>query len=218
MLLIEDFIDEAKSIELRDKILTLPFRSGEITVPDLPANIKNNLELEPAEGKEISEHIRSLVLKSEAVANYAFTRDVTWPIINRFDEGMEYGNHTDSALMGKIRSDISFTIFLERPENYKGGALILELPGGPFPVAIKPRIGSIYLYPTGWIHRVNKITKGRRIACVGWIESRIRDEKQREIMREMRLICRHYFEEYGYDDTLLLFNKNIQSLMRLWCD
>jgi PKHD-type hydroxylase len=39
---------------------------------------------------------------------------------------MTYGTHVDDALMNGRRTDMSFTIFLNDPASYDGGALVIE--------------------------------------------------------------------------------------------
>lgn len=41
-------------------------------------------------------------------------------MISRYTAGMRYGTHVDDAVMGGIRTDISFTLFLADPSSYEG--------------------------------------------------------------------------------------------------
>ena len=45
-------------------------------------------------------------------------------MLSRYKPGMAYGTHVDNALMGGIRTDLSFTLFLKEPDTYEGGALV----------------------------------------------------------------------------------------------
>ena len=47
-------------------------------------------------------------------------------LVSRYQPGMSYGAHVDDALMGGVRTDLSFTLFLSDPETYGGGALVIE--------------------------------------------------------------------------------------------
>ena len=43
--------------------------------------------------------------------------------INKYTKGMSYGQHIDAAHIDNIRTDISFTVFLNDSENDEGGDL-----------------------------------------------------------------------------------------------
>lgn len=217
MLLIENFLDETFCEEIRAEILSLPFRDGKRSARTLAASVKNNLELDPVAGQLVLKKLEEKVIKDQRIKNYAFPAAISSPlIVNLHKQGMAYGNHTDSALNGNFRTDISFTIFLEKPENYAGGALVIERPDLPFPIVKKAKLGSIFLYSTGPIHRVNDVTKGSRLACVGWLESRIREEAKRSLLRELMFIRQSYYEKCGHDEIAELFVKSTNDLIRMW--
>ena len=54
------------------------------------------------------------------------------PLFNRYEAGMNFGAHVDNAIRQvngtahRIRTDISATLFLNPPEDYDGGELIVE--------------------------------------------------------------------------------------------
>ena len=76
------------------------------------------------------EMVRSLVLK--AIQRHPVLQMAARPkrihplLISRYEAGMAYSTHTDDALMrgqGQLmRSNISFTLFLNAPEDYQGRA------------------------------------------------------------------------------------------------
>ncbi|MFM6973438.1 MAG: 2OG-Fe(II) oxygenase, partial [Alphaproteobacteria bacterium] len=70
------------------------------------------------------------------------------------------------------RSDLSFTVWLTPPDDYSGGALVLETPSGE--EAFRLPAGHALVYPSTLLHRVEPVTAGERLVAVGWIESRIR--------------------------------------------
>ena len=97
---------------------------------------------------------------------------------------MYYGSHVDSAYTLQGRRDYSFTIFLNNPDEYDGGELILQIP--PEQRVIKLEAGSIIVYPTKYLHEVRQVTKGERVVCVGWIESYIKNDEERSILSYIR--------------------------------
>ncbi|MHB9878774.1 2OG-Fe(II) oxygenase [Pacificimonas sp. ICDLI1SI03] len=76
----------------------------------------------------------------------------------------------------------------------------------------KPSAGSAVFYRTGDLHEVCPITRGVRLACVGWIQSFIRRGDQRELLYDLeRLRTGVPNGENG-----ILFDKTIGNLIRMW--
>lgn len=49
----------------------------------------------------------------------------------------------------------------------------------------KLEAGSMLVYPSSSLHRVDPVTSGVRWAAIGWVQSRIRDPQNREILFEL---------------------------------
>ncbi|CCJ05988.1 Fe2+-dependent dioxygenase [Methylocystis sp. SC2] len=214
MLLIDDFLDDDQCARLRQRILNAPFVSGASTAGGMAANVKKNLQLDERKAGKVVDEIKSLILAHPGVDLFAMPEKLVGVIVNRYDEGMEYGNHSDSPIMEGVRCDLSFTLFLEDHSNYDGGELVLEQEHGL--IKVKPKIGSIFVYSTGLTHRVAKVTRGSRLACVGWIKSRIRDEGRRKVLRDLNAVLGAYMEKNGHDAVADLQLKIIGDLIRMW--
>src|SRR5690606_26702349 len=99
---------------------------------------------------------------------------------------MDYGAHVDDAIMGlgagagEMRSDLSFSLFLSAPEDHDGGELVMDTAGQE--LSYKLPAGALVLYPSTTLHRVQPVTRGQRLAAVGWIQSAVRDPAAREIL------------------------------------
>jgi PKHD-type hydroxylase len=104
-------------------------------------------------------------------------------MLNRYGEGMEYGAHVDAPYIDGVRTDLSFTLFLSDPAAYDGGALIIDSAGAED--AIKPPAGTLALYPSTFVHRVERVTRGTRLAAVGWVKSRLRSAEHRAMAFEL---------------------------------
>lgn len=104
-------------------------------------------------------------------------------LFNRYGETMAYGAHVDAPYIEGIRTDISITVFLSDPETYDGGELCIMHPGHVD--EIKPAIGTAVIYPSTSLHEVRPVTKGERIAFVGWVKSRIRSAEHRAILFDL---------------------------------
>lgn len=140
-------------------------------------------------------------------------------LFSRYEAGMEYGTHVDDALMGgadPVRSDLSFTLFLNSPESYDGGELVIESTAGE--QAFKLPAGSLVLYPSSTLHRVAPVTRGERLAAVSWIQSQVRDPGCREILFDLDTARRTLFQREGKTREFDLLSKSLANLLRLWAE
>ena len=165
-------------------------RAGAATASAGLSSVKRNRELDLGERRE---EVRSMVLEAcdrMPSLNYALLpKMVSAPLLSVYEVGMSYGTHVDSAVgedRGRVfRSDISATIFLDAPDTYDGGELEIDSEYGDR--KIKLAAGDAAFYPTLFRHRVLPVTRGRRRACVLWIESLIRDPAKRIILNSYAL-------------------------------
>jgi PKHD-type hydroxylase len=139
-------------------------------------------------------------------------------LFSKYEPGMAYGAHTDDALMGpgddKLRTDLAFTIFLAARENYEGGALVLQSPLGDQEIALDA--GDAILYPAGSIHYVAPVTRGARLAAVGWLQSFVPDAGQRETLFDLSVTRTRLAEAGAAREELLRLDKSISNLLRMW--
>lgn len=161
------------------------------------------------------------------IENHVVLRAATRPkkfsrlLLSRTREGGGYGRHIDNALMGRgasrLRTDISFTLFLSNPGDYEGGDLVVDQAGSE--QSFKLVAGDLLLYPATTLHRVNPVTSGERLVCIGWIESFVRDLGQRELLFDLENLRTELRRKLPLDGAeLLTLDKTIANLMRRWCD
>jgi PKHD-type hydroxylase len=137
-------------------------------------------------------------------------------MISRYTAGMQYGTHVDDAIMGGVRTDISFTLFLSDPDSYDGGELVMESTGGE--QSYKLDAGSMIMYPSGALHRVEPVTRGARVAAVGWAQSLVREAGKREILFDLDTARRAIFQQQGKTAEFDLLSKSTANLLRLWAE
>ena len=140
-------------------------------------------------------------------------------LFSRYREGMSYGAHIDDAIMGRgqlARSDVSMTLFLNAPEDYDGGELVMAMGGSE--LTYKLPAGSAVFYPSTTLHRVAEVTRGRRDVAVTWIQSIVRSAEQREVLYDIDRVRRGLFQEKGKTQEFDLLSKTHANLMRLWSD
>jgi PKHD-type hydroxylase len=136
--------------------------------------------------------ISDRIMESKFVRARMFPKNLVSPRFNLYEDGGFYGRHADSAFMGgarrQIRTDISVTLFLTDPDSYQGGELAMEYASGAR-LDVKEPKGTMVFYPSGVMHQVKPVTRGRRIAFVGWIESHIQNPQMREVLTEITILC-----------------------------
>ena len=161
------------------------FSDGKLTAHGLAREVKNNLQLtsKGPETDELQNIVISAFRRNAEVQAFALPRRVAAPIFSLYDPGMEYGAHVDNALIGGIRTDMSVTLFLSRPESYEGGELVIDLPLGS--QETKLDAGEAIVYPSNTLHHVAPVIRGTRLAAVTWIQSTVRDERIRAILYDL---------------------------------
>lgn len=138
------------------------------------------------------------------------------PNFSKYTRGDTYGTHVDDAIMDGVRTDVAFTLFLSAPDSYGGGELIIETAAGE--EAIKLPAGSLVAYPCTSLHRVAEVTRGERLAAVGWVRSLIRDAARREALFDLETARRRLFDREGNSVEFDLLSKTSANLMRMWCE
>ena len=142
-------------------------------------------------------------------------------IVSKTGVGGQYGAHVDNALMGKgparLRTGLSFTLFLTPPGEYDGGELVIDS-DMPYAPSFKMPAGGAVLYATTSAHRVNPVTHGRRLAVVTWIESMIREPHKREIIADLAEAMKVLVEKKADGDAIRKLERGRLNLLRLWAD
>src|SRR5262249_22981042 len=116
-------------------------------------------------------------------------------IFSRYEKKMHYGSHVDDALMEGMRTHVAVPPFLSEPTSHHGGELTQEGAGGEEPS--KLAAGALVTYPAPSLHRVTAVTRGARLAAVGWARSFIRDPAQRELLFDLDTARRQIFAREG---------------------
>lgn len=205
---------------VRSELSTLSWTSGKRTAGAAARGVKENLQADGSDPKvQALERFVVDALRRHSLFEFAARpARLTRLLFSRYEPGMTYGAHTDDALMGpsddKIRTDLAFTIFLEDASKYEGGALVVESALGA--QEIKLEAGDAILYPAGSIHHVAPVTNGARLAAVGWIESFIADAGKREILFDLSVARGRLAEAGAAREELLLLDKSISNLLRMW--
>jgi PKHD-type hydroxylase len=203
---------------VRTKLASTKFVDGRATAGWAARLVKENLQ---ASGDDRSlETIRKLVaeriLGNEVFRLAVRPKALTPLLLSRYEPGMRYGSHVDDAVMHELRTDVSFTLFLSDLEDYDGGELVIESAAGEDAIKLKP--GSLVAYPSTTLHRVAEVTRGARLAAVGWARSYVRDPAKRELLFELDTARRRLFDREGKTPEFDLLSKSSANLLRMWAE
>jgi len=203
---------------IRDRLAHATFQDGAATAGWHARRVKANQQLaadDPAQAALRSE-VEAALRAHPVVAMAARPRRFGPILFSRYGAGQSYGSHVDDALMGGIRTDLSFTLFLADPGNYEGGELVMETTAGD--LAFKLPAGSALIYPSTTLHRVAPVTSGQRLAAVGWICSHVRDAGEREILFDLDTARQAIFRAHGKTAEFDLLSKSLSNLLRKWAE
>lgn len=217
-MLIAGVLSPEDLIEVRQAFEKAQFVDGRETAGWAAKTVKNNIQSKA--GDPALNGVRTLVaerLKANALFQMAVRPKQMTPLLfAQYRDTMTYGSHVDDALMQGVRTDISFTLFVEEPESYDGGELVIESTAGENP--IKGPAGSIYIYPSTTLHRVDAVTRGVRRVAVGWVQSHVRNADQREILFDLDTARRALFAKSGKSQEFDQLSKSVANLLRLWSE
>jgi len=197
------------------------FVDGKLTASMAAKEVKNNLQLDAGE-TTILEQIRSLIhqalQQSPLFQIAALPGEIFPPLISKYGPGRYYGWHVDSPVMGNpaIRTDLAMTIFLSDPSTYEGGDLVLQTGGGVF--NFKPAKGDAVLYPCQFLHCVNEVTSGERVAAVTWIQSNVKSPEQRQILFQLNQVHAMLHQRAPQAPETQLLLQTHSNLFRMWAD
>ena len=159
-------------------------------------------------------------LSIESKFNTTFYAARIYPFLfSKYFEGMGYGWHVDSPLMGgnpTIRTDLAMTIFLSDPATYEGGELVIQTDGGE--VSYKPAAGAAVIYPCQYIHCVNEVTSGMRSVAVTWIQCSVRSAEHRKILGDLKQLHESMAASDANGKQTQLVLQTWSNLLRLWAE
>lgn len=222
---IPDVLDPAALSAVRGIIDPAEWIDGNDTSGHQAALAKRNLQLPEASpaARTASGLVLDALGRTPLFIAAALPRSIYPPLFNSYAGGQAFGNHIDNAVRSqrgssfRIRSDLSATLFLESPENYDGGELIIEHSFGV--QAVKLPAGHMVLYPASSIHRVAPVTRGRRIASFFWLQSMVRDDESRQMLLSLDTTIQRLASERGHVDAQVIALTGIyHNLLRKWVE
>lgn len=207
---------------IQDLMATANFREGSNSAGSEAKRVKNNHEMfiSEIEVQRLNNLVMGKLVQNPTYIATAFAAKIAAPYYAKYSEGMSYGNHVDDPVMGppnqRYRSDISITIFLNEPDAYDGGELVINTAFGE--QQIKLEAGDIVLYPSSSTHRVAEVTRGERLVAVTWLQSTVRDPAKREILYNLSQAREVMMKTMPETKELELLSNSYVNLLRMWSD
>lgn len=225
LIAIPDLLDPATLASLRRTIDAAEWIDGNATSGHQSALAKHNEQLpeDSAAAKAAGKLVLDALGRSPLFFAAALPLKVFPPLFNRYGVGQTFGVHVDSAIRiqrgtdFRIRSDLSMTVFLEDPAAYDGGELVIEDQFGV--QRVKLPAGHAVLYPSSSLHKVEPVTRGRRVASFFWLQSMVRDDGARRILFDLdQSVQRLTGQLGGTDRSVIELTGVYHNLLRRWAD
>jgi PKHD-type hydroxylase len=220
ILCIDHVLNAAALKAIRTVLAAMRFHDGRETAGWHAAHVKNNRQADAGDAAPVVAIVEQALAQNAVFPSAALPQRLSPILLNRYEPGMDYGAHVDDALMGRgaarLRSDISFTVFLDDPGSYDGGELVIDGPSGE--TDYKLSAGACLLYPATSLHRVAPVTRGVRHAAVGWAQSLVRSAERREMLFDLDTARRALFESQGKSPAFDLLAKTYANLLRHWAE
>ncbi|WP_340266225.1 Fe2+-dependent dioxygenase [Sphingobium mellinum] len=222
---IPDLLQSDDVAAIRSLIETAEWVDGNVTSGHQSALAKRNLQLpeDSSEACDAGQMILDALGKSPLFIAAALPLKVFPPLFNSYAGGQSFGIHVDNAVRiqagtgFRVRSDLSVTLFLEDPAQYEGGELTIETQFGV--QQVKLPAGHAVLYPSSSLHRVEPVTRGRRLASFFWLQSMVRDDGARQMLFDLDSSIQALATELGHDHGQVIRLTGVyHNLLRRWAE
>ncbi len=222
LLHIENVLSADELAHAQTLLADAPWADGKITAGSQSGQVKNNLQLpqHSEAGQALSQLVKAAVLRNSTFFSAALPHTVFPPLINCYQQGQNFGNHIDNAVRSDpysgqwVRTDVSSTLFLNNPDDYDGGELIIEDNYGSH--SVKLAAGDMVVYPATSLHRVTPVRRGQRVASFFWTQSMIASDEKRTLLFDMDRAISTLRSRHGETEELVLLTGTYHNLLRQW--
>lgn len=226
LLAVRDVLAADALAETQRILARAPWGDGRMTAGQQSALAKHNRQL--PEDCDETLALQKLVLQGlQASASFfaaALPKQISPPLFNRYDKSANrFDDHVDGAVRylpggaGRVRTDISCTLFLADPTEYDGGELVVNDTFGEH--RVKLSAGDLVLYPATSVHRVEAVTRGTRLASYFWVQSMVRSDEKRRLLHDMDSHLMRLRSDIGEGDPSVIgLTATYHNLLRLWIE
>lgn len=221
---IPNVLSKEQLIECRKLLNEADWIDGKTTAGSQAVNVKNNFQLH--EKDSLTTYLREIITSSLSsnplFISSALPSHIISPFFNRYENGGNYGNHVDNAIMYDMqkqksyRTDISCSLFFTDPSEYEGGEMVIEDTFGTHEVKLPA--GDLILYPSTSLHRVEPVTSGVRMVSFMWVQSMIRSAWRRSILFELDNTIQSLRLKYGETQEAINLSIHYHKLIQEWAE
>lgn len=217
---IPELLNPAQLQKIHELLAGAPFVDGKLTAGMAAARVKDNEELQqdPQLLQRLYRILMASVGQNARFRSFALPNRVADFIFARYRPGMHYGDHVDDPIMGggKFRTDVSMTVFLNEPDTYEGGELVIRTPFGD--KQVKLAAGSAVVYPSSSVHHVADVTRGERLVALTWMQSFVRNAAQRELLFELDQAREYLLRNEPDTEHAKAVDRSYANLLRMWAE
>ncbi len=214
--LTHSLIDKSEALQIVNKLKEekSSWKDGKKTAGSHAAEVKSNFQLD--KNSNLSMEFRDIIvnklISNPLIKSFTLPSLIHGVMFTQSLAGNGYGSHIDNPYMPSGRSDLSFTLFLNAPEDYKGGELCIQTINKT--EQIKLSAGEIIIYPSTQLHSVSEVKYGERFVCVGWIQSYVQSNEDRNFLFGLDAGAKGLLAKHGRSDELDLIFQSYSNLLR----
>jgi PKHD-type hydroxylase len=229
LIVIPEVFPKPKVAEIRRALDSAEWVDGKVTAGPQSAQTKFNSQI--PEDHPVAQQTGDMILRALGTnplfRSAALPLRVFPPLFNRYSGGQTFGTHVDNAIRthaasgGRIRTDLSCTLFFSEPDEYDGGELVVEDTYGSR--GVKLPAGDMVLYPSTSLHHVTPVTRGARVSSFFWLQSMIRQDVHRSLLFDMdnaiqRLSRSPHAEADEVREATVQLTGVYHNLLRQWAE
>ncbi|WP_241607282.1 Fe2+-dependent dioxygenase [Rosenbergiella australiborealis] len=195
---------------------------GRVTTGEQGAAVKSNEQVntQSALYNDLQQFVLQAINQHPQFFSATLPVNISSPLFNRYQGGGAYGFHVDGAIRREeniwLRTDISATLFLNDPESYQGGELVIQDTFGQHKVKLPA--GDMVIYPSSSLHCVTPVITGQRLASFMWIQSMVRDEKKRAMLSQLDNDIQQLAKHEGSSEVRMNLLNLYHNLLREWSE
>lgn len=222
MLVIENVLNRQELEHMRTLLAQAQWHDGRETAGYAAVRQKSNEQLRAQD--EVAVRMGQVILHALSgnarFISFALPLKILSPMFNCYRGGGEYGFHIDNAIRvdplsgERVRTDVSTTVFLNDPQEYEGGELIINDTYGI--ERVKLPAGHAVVYPGSSLHRVSPVTSGQRVASFFWTQSMVQDDAQRAILFDLDQTIQQLAQRPDNAQDVTRLTGTYHNLIRQW--
>ena len=214
--LTHSLINQSEALQIVNKLKDekSSWQDGRETAGSHAAKLKSNLQLDKTSklSVELKDIVVNKIILNPLLKSFTLPNLIHGVMFTKSLAGNGYGFHIDNPYMSSGRSDLSFTLFLNAPENYKGGELCIQTINKT--EKIKLSAGEMIIYPSTQLHSVSEVKDGERFVCVGWIQSYVQNNEDRNFLFGLDAGAKGLLAKHGRSNELDLIFQAYSNLLR----